>query len=201
MNNFAHQNKFYPEKISDRLLNLRFTAKMRAFGATGGSSSLVCGVFVCISIAVDPVTGQISAAGFSGNGCGWLTAAADCVCEWILGKRIIELHGLDDAEIIAAVELALNEFAPARRHCLELAIEAVHYAFSDYRIKQLTEWNGESALVCTCFGISEDKIERLISENWIKTVAQVTSACGAGGGCGSCRPLIQDMLDSETPGF
>jgi NAD(P)H-nitrite reductase large subunit len=43
--------------------------------------------------------------------------------------------------------------------------------------------------------VTETTIERLINERSLQTVEEVTRACNAGGGCGSCRPIIQEMLD------
>jgi NAD(P)H-nitrite reductase large subunit len=50
-------------------------------------------------------------------------------------------------------------------------------------------------LICTCFGISEDTIQSVISETGAETVEAVGDACNAGTGCGSCRFLIQELID------
>jgi NAD(P)H-nitrite reductase large subunit len=51
-------------------------------------------------------------------------------------------------------------------------------------------------LICTCFFVSEQTIEHEIKSRGLTTVREVTAACSAGGGCGSCRQLIVEILDS-----
>ncbi|MGH9820614.1 MAG: (2Fe-2S)-binding protein, partial [Pyrinomonadaceae bacterium] len=91
----------------------------------------------------------------------------------------------------------LGEFGPDRIHCQKACLEAVHDAFSDYRSSQLEGFQGEKALICTCFGISEDTIDSVIRLNPIVSVEQVGQICNAGTGCGSCRMLIQEMIDQN----
>jgi len=56
----------------------------------------------------------------------------------------------------------------------------------------------DEALICTCFCVSERTIEREIQDNNLRTIAEVTRACNAGGGCRSCYPLIEEMLASKS---
>jgi NifU-like protein len=62
---------------------------------------------------------------------------------------------------------------------------------------QIEEFTGEKALICTCFGVSEETIERVIANNRCETVEEVSQKCNAGSGCGSCQPLIQEIIDSN----
>jgi NifU-like protein len=89
----------------------------------------------------------------------------------------------------------LGEFPAGRGHCPEIGLEALRAALADYRKFRIEEFSGEKALICTCFGVSEEKIEGVISELGLETVEEVGDACNAGSGCGSCRMLIQEMLD------
>ena len=50
----------------------------------------------------------------------------------------------------------------------------------------------------TAFHVPERTIEREIQARSLTTVAEVTRACNAGGGCGSCHQLIQEMLELGT---
>jgi len=74
-------------------------------------------------------------------------------------------------------------------------LETLQDAFADFRAFQIEEFTGEKALICTCFSVSEDTIENLVKENSLETVEEVTDACNAGGGCGSCQPLVQEIID------
>jgi NifU-like protein len=71
---------------------------------------------------------------------------------------------------------------------------------ADYRTYAIEEFRGERALICTCFGVSEESVQRYIEAEMPETVAEVTAACRAGGGCGSCRMLIQEMIDEQALG-
>ena len=43
--------------------------------------------------------------------------------------------------------------------------------------------------------IQENEIRRVITENSLTSVDDVTNYCKAGGGCGMCRPEIQKLID------
>jgi bacterioferritin-associated ferredoxin len=48
-------------------------------------------------------------------------------------------------------------------------------------------------IVCLCANVSERDLERVI-EAGATTVKAVGRRCGAGAGCGECRPLIRECL-------
>jgi NAD(P)H-nitrite reductase large subunit len=58
-------------------------------------------------------------------------------------------------------------------------------------------FRGEKALVCTCFGVTEETIDEALQISAVQTVEDVTSLCRAGGGCGACTMMIQEMLDNR----
>lgn len=49
-------------------------------------------------------------------------------------------------------------------------------------------------LICRCMGMSSTRVEALIRERGLDDVESVARVLGAGGGCGSCRPDIEEML-------
>ena len=53
----------------------------------------------------------------------------------------------------------------------------------------------EGETVCYCFDVPDTVIRRTIRENDIEEVDQVTEICNAGGGCTSCHPDIEEMID------
>jgi NAD(P)H-nitrite reductase large subunit len=79
---------------------------------------------------------------------------------------------------------------------VQLACEALLTAIRKYSDAARDEWNGDEALICTCFFVSEQTIEREIKQGGLTTVREVTAACNAGGGCGSCQPLIVEILEA-----
>lgn len=86
---------------------------------------------------------------------------------------------------------------PGREHCPKLACDALLAAIREYSDAARDDWAGDEALICTCFFVSERTIEREIAANGLASVADVTRACNAGGGCGSCHQLIQEILDTQ----
>lgn len=81
--------------------------------------------------------------------------------------------------------------------CAALARDALVDAIREYSNAAHDDWSGDEALICTCFFISERTIEREINSRGLTTVAEVTRACNAGAGCGSCHQLIQEILGTN----
>ena len=94
-----------------------------------------------------------------------------------------------------------SQFPTHRRACLEICVDALQQAFADFRALQLEEFAGEKALICTCFGISEETIEKIIAESQAETVEEISAICNAGTGCGSCQFLIQELIDARDNVF
>lgn len=82
----------------------------------------------------------------------------------------------------------------AATNCGTLARDALLDAIREYSNAARDDWAGDEALICTCFFVSERTIEHEIQARGLTTVAEVTKACNAGGGCGSCHQLIQEIL-------
>ena len=125
-----------------------------------------------------------------------MLAAADVLCDWLRRKSVKDLHGLEADGLMECVTAELLSFPPMRTQCAEIVFEALRYAMRDYRSRRIEEFQGEKALICTCFGATEETIERAIEDQGLREVDEVSDLCRAGSGCGSCRMLIAEMLDS-----
>ncbi|MEP6923271.1 MAG: iron-sulfur cluster assembly scaffold protein [Pyrinomonadaceae bacterium] len=178
---------FYPAKIQEQFINPRSVGIVEFANAIGTGASFICGAVLKISLKIEK--GKIADAKFKAAGCGYLIAAADVLCEKVIGKSINQ-----GVNIFELIENELGKFENPRHHCVELVWQTWQTAINYYRAAEAAEENGEDALVCSCFGISERVIESAIVENLLATVADVTRVCRAGGGCGSCQPLIEDIL-------
>lgn len=189
---------FYPEKINKHFRQPKHIGKAEKTNAVGTGASFVCGSFVRFYLEIDAQK-TIKAARFKSNGCGFTIAAADVLAEKIVGKNLTNLHGLNDFKV--EIERELEKYPFSRKHCLEISIDALSQAFNDFRALQIEEFAGEKALICTCFGVSEETIEKIISENEVETVEEIGEICHAGTGCGSCQFLIQEMLDARNDIF
>ena len=186
---------FYPEKISERFNQPKNVGDAKNANAVGTNATFVCGAVLRLTLRIEKDTKEIIEAKFKTNGCGFLIASADVLTEKIVCKKLNELHGLDKSVLRDVIESELERFENHRAHCLSLCLETLQNAFADFRASQVEEFAGEKALICTCFGVSEETIENSIRENSLETIEEVTDACDAGGGCGSCQPLIADILD------
>jgi NifU-like protein len=111
-----------------------------------------------------------------------------------------QVHGITTAEAAAIGQEASVLGQPvetANVQCVELACNALLDAIREYSNAARDDWAGDEALICTCFFVSERTIEREIQKLRLTTVAEVTRSCNAGGGCGSCHQLIQEILEAN----
>lgn len=181
----------YPAKLA-RILQSLEQAGHDSSRCIGTDVNLACGCVVRIDLSIDPAKRIIRDARFSTNGCGWMIASAEVICSFLDGKELADLHGLSDREMLAA----FDDMAVERPACVSASISAVKAAFADFRSRQIEEFSGEKALICTCFGVTVQRIEFVINEHALDTVEQVGRATNAGTGCGSCRMLIQEIIDA-----
>lgn len=188
--------KFYPEKISERFYAPKNAGKSRRTNAVGTGASFVCGSFVRVYLEIDARTKEIKEAKFKSNGCGYAVAAADVLTEKIVDRKLTDLHAAGDLQI--EIEREIGAFGAGREHCLEICLDALRCAFADFRAARIEEFTGEKALICTCFGVSEETVEKIVAENSLETIEEVGEICNAGTGCGSCRFLIQEIIDSRS---
>lgn len=126
-----------------------------------------------------------------------MIAAVDVLCEWLEGRALADLHGLSDRELRETVAGRLDEFPASRRQCADVVYEALRAAMAEFRRRRIEEFQGEKALLCTCFGISEETIAAAIAEKNLREISEVTELTRAGSGCGSCRMLIAELLDAR----
>jgi NifU-like protein len=190
---------FYPPKINDRFRHPRHAGTITTSNAEGTSASFLCGSFAAMSLQIDDDTGVIGGARFTTNGCGFMVSAADVLTAWLSDKRVIDLHGLNDSELRQVVSDELDTFPDDRAHCAEIVFEALRAAMAAYRQHRIEEFQGEKALICTCFGVSEETIVNAIAAHGLTEIDDVTAICRAGSGCGSCRMLIVDLIESADP--
>lgn len=186
----------YPPKISELLAAIKHTAPSNG-NAVGSDANFSCGSFVRFRLLIDKDDLEVANVSFSSNGCGYMLASAEILSNAVSGRKLSELHGLDSATLSGSTASRLGDIGPGRSECIQVVSNALRNAFADFRSRQIEEFRGEKALICTCFGITEESIENAIRAGGLRTVEDVSSLTNAGSGCGSCRMLIQEMLDGR----
>ncbi|TVQ43200.1 MAG: Fe-S cluster assembly protein NifU [Gloeocapsa sp. DLM2.Bin57] len=159
----------------------------------GDVGSISCGDALRLYLKIDIATDSIITASFQTFGCASAIASSSALTELLKGQT------LDEALKITNREIAdfLGGLPEAKMHCSVMGQEALEAAIFNYRgIPLDNHEEDEGALVCSCFGISDAKIRRVILENELETAEQVTNYIKAGGGCGSCLADIDDLLYS-----
>lgn len=188
----------YPETVARILDRLDHAGEPDGEHSDGREVSFDCGGFVRFSIGIDDEPGIVTTARFSSSGCGWMLAAAETACRELEGRSLADLYGLED--LAGAIDSKMGGAPIGRKSCADAVVGACRNAFGDHRSRRVAEFSGQRALVCTCFGVSEDAVLGFIEAERPAAVDEVSAACRAGSGCGSCRMLIQELIDSANRG-
>lgn len=187
---------FYPEPIAKKIESSVSDRKNIADASGRGTGlALECGSIVRFAIRVD---GQsVKDTTFTSNGCGYAVAVTSVLAEWLSGKQLEDLHGLADDEMHDLLDRALGTTNVDRLHCRRAAIDSARAALADLRERRVSEFKGDEALVCTCFGVGENVILDLVRGHHAATVEDVGRLCRAGTGCGACRLVIEEIISSS----
>ena len=180
-----------PDQLRELFFEAKHVGEAREPNFVGRGASFECGAVVRVSLHLDDAQ-RIVEAKFKAAGCSVLVASASLLLEQVLGKSTAE------AAVIcqSPPQFRASELFGEKIQCARLASEALIDAIRNYSDAARDEWEGDEALICTCFCVSERTIEREIQTRKLHTIAEVTAACSAGGGCRSCYPLIEDILSA-----
>jgi len=185
----------YTEKVRDLFLHPQNVGEIENPDAVGEVGSIVCGDALKLTLKIDKKTNRIIDAKFKTFGCASAIASSTALTELIKGKTLDEALNITNQDIADF----LGGLPREKMHCSVMGYEALEAAVADYRGEKpcVTE---EGEIVCQCFGVTDQKIKRVIKENNLHTVDDVTNYTKAGGGCGRCVPDIETILKDVWAG-
>jgi NifU-like protein len=180
----------YTDKVRDHFFNPRNVGEIEDADGVGEVGSLACGDALKLTFKLDE-TGRIKDAKFKTFGCASAIATSSVLTELIKGMTI------DEAARVTNKDIAdyLGGLPEQKMHCSVMGREALEAAIENYRTGGRKKHQLEGKVVCTCFGVTDREIERVIRENDLTTVEQVTNYCKAGGGCGGCKGEIEKIIE------
>jgi len=187
----------YTDKVKDHFLHPRNVGVIEKPDGVGEVGSMACGDALKLMFKVDDA-GRIVDVKFQTFGCASAIASASALTEIVKGKTVEEAARITNQDIAEY----LGGLPEQKMHCSVLGREALEAAIHNYRTGETGTKQLEGKVVCVCFGVTEKEIERVIRDNHLTSVEQVTNYCKAGGGCGGCRSQIAEILArvrGETP--
>jgi NifU-like protein len=179
----------YSEKMMDHFRNPRNVGEIENPDGTATVGSLACGDALRFQFKLGP-DGKIAEAKFKTFGCASAIASSSALTEMVIGKTLEEAKKITNREIAEY----LGGLPPQKMHCSVMGREAMEAAIRNYETGENTDRNLEADTLCTCYGVSENEVRRVITENSLSSVEEVTNFTKAGGGCGKCRPKIEAIL-------
>ena len=180
----------YTDKVLDHFKNPRNVGVVEDADGVGEVGSLACGDALKLTFKLDD-SERIADARFQTFGCASAIASSSALTELIKGMTLEEAANVTNQDIADY----LGGLPEQKMHCSVMGREALEVAIKNYRTGDTSKKILEGKVVCTCFGITEEEIQRVVRDNELTTVAQVTNYCKAGGGCGNCRPDIERIIE------
>ncbi len=179
----------YSEKMMDHFRNPRNVGTIENPDGEATVGSLACGDALKFQFKLDS-SGRIAEAKFQTFGCASAIASSSALTELVIGKT------LDEAKKVTNKEIAdyLGGLPPQKMHCSVMGREAMEAAIKNYETGENADRNLEDKQLCSCYGVSENEIRRVITENGLTSVQEVINFTKAGGGCGGCKAKIQAIL-------
>ncbi|MFC2171716.1 Fe-S cluster assembly protein NifU [Acidobacteriota bacterium] len=182
----------YTETVKEHFLNPRNVGEIDNPDAVGEVGNITCGDMLRLTLRIDKETERIMDAKFKTFGCASAIASSSALTEIVKGKT------LDEALKISNDDIAkyLGGLPEAKMHCSVMGRDALEKAISFFKTGDVPVPRdvGEDQIICNCFGVSKQIIERVIRENKLAEIEQVTHYCKAGGGCGGCHGDIEKIM-------
>ncbi|MDD5064829.1 MAG: Fe-S cluster assembly protein NifU [Phycisphaerae bacterium] len=180
----------YTDKVKDHFFNPHNVGEVENPDGVGEVGSLACGDALKLTFKLDK-NGRIAEAKFKTFGCASAIATSSVLTDMMKGLTLEEAAKITNKDIADY----LGGLPEQKMHCSVMGREALEAAIENYRGGSKKKHELEGRVVCTCFGVTENEIERVIRDNDLTTVEQVTNYCKAGGGCGGCKGEIEKIIE------
>lgn len=180
----------YTKAVKEHFLNPRNAGEIADPDLDATVGNITCGDALRLMAKLDDA-GRIADAKFQTFGCASAIASSDVLIDLIKGKTIDEAAAVTNQDIAAT----LGGLPEEKMHCSVMGMEALQKAIAQHRGEPF-ELEEEGEIVCHCFGVTDKLIEKVVREQGLKTVEEVTHYTKAGGGCGSCHGRIEEIIAS-----
>jgi len=179
----------YTDKVLDHFRNPRNVGVIEKPDGIGEVGSMACGDALKLTFKLDR-NKKIADVKFQTFGCASAIASSSALTEMVKGKT------LEEAEKVTNQDIAdyLGGLPEQKMHCSVMGREALEVAIHNYRTGDTSKKILEGKVVCHCFGVTEEEIIRVVRDNRLTGVEQVTNYCKAGGACGKCHNDIADII-------
>jgi len=179
----------YTDKVKEHFFNPRNVGEIEDPDGVGEVGSLACGDALKLTFKLDE-NGRIKDVKFKTFGCASAIATSSVLTEMIKGLSVDEAAQITNRDIADY----LGGLPEQKMHCSVMGREALEAAIENYRTGGRKKHELEGNVVCTCFGVTDREIDRVIRENNLTSVEEVTNYCKAGGGCGGCKDQIEKII-------
>jgi len=178
----------YTDKVKEHFLNPRNAGEILNPDLDATVGNITCGDALRLMARLDK-DGRIVDAKFHTFGCASAIASSDALIDIIKGMTLEEAARVTNDDIARY----LGGLPEAKMHCSVMGMEALQKAIARYR-KQPFALEEEGKIVCRCFGVTDKLIEKVVREQNLRTVEEVTHFTKAGGGCGGCHREIEEII-------
>jgi NifU-like protein len=181
----------YTDKVKEHFFHPHNVGEIENPDGVGEVGSLACGDALKLTFKLDE-NGKIKDAKFKTFGCASAIATSSVLTDMLKGLTIEQAAKITNKDIADY----LGGLPEQKMHCSVMGREALEAAIENYKSGGKKKHELEGRVICTCFGVTENEIERVIRENDLTTVEQVTNYCKAGGGCGGCHGEIEKIIEN-----
>lgn len=180
----------YTDDVMDHFLKPRNVGYIEDADGVGEVGSLACGDALTFTFKLGGDS-RIADAKFKTFGCASAVASSSVLTEIVKGMTLEEAAKITNEDIVDK----LGGLPDQKLHCSVMGQEALEAAIADYRNKGKEGVAEKVAILCTCFGVTEDEVRKVITEHDLTSAEQVTNYCKAGGGCGGCIGQIENIIE------